>query len=84
MAKESKWRKGGKAFRAEGIAFAIPTIIVVFPLVGALLGYWAGQYFGHSWLLFVGLVLGLVAGFREVVRLIKELKAVQSESDKEK
>ncbi|HMX62792.1 MAG TPA: AtpZ/AtpI family protein [Candidatus Sumerlaeota bacterium] len=82
MAEESKLRKGGRAFRTEGIAFAIPTVMVVFPVGGAFLGNWAGRHFGHPWLLYVGLVLGLVAGVRETVRLVKELKAIQAASDK--
>ncbi|MCC6546008.1 AtpZ/AtpI family protein [Candidatus Sumerlaeota bacterium] len=58
--------------------------MVAFPVGGAFLGNWAGNRFGHPWMLYAGLVLGLVAGVRETVRLVKELKAIQSESDKKK
>lgn len=71
MDEDNKWRKRGEAFRMEGIAFAIPMVLVVFPVVGALLGRYLGQLWDMPWLLFVGLTLGLVAGIRECIRLVK-------------
>ncbi len=82
MAEEGKWGKRGKAFRAEGIAFAIPTVLVAFPVAGAFLGKWAGSYFELPWLLYAGLGLGVVAGIREVIRLVRELTRVQADDDK--
>lgn len=73
MDDDDKWRKRGEAFRVEGIAFAIPTVLVVFPVAGALVGKYAGQWLGAPWLLAVGLFLGLLAGIRECIRLVKLL-----------
>jgi F0F1-type ATP synthase assembly protein I len=77
MQDDDKWRKAGRAFRMEGIAFAIPTVLVVFPVVGALLGKLAGQWLGQPWLLALGLFLGLFAGIRECIRLVKLLNRSQ-------
>lgn len=73
MAEESKWRQRGKALRAEGLAFAIPTVLVAFPLIGALLGRWIGQRYGVTWPMYVGLIGGAVCGVRECIRLVKEI-----------
>jgi len=70
---ESKARKAGRAFRAEGIAIAIPMVMVTFPVGGALLGRWAGEHWGMPWLMGAGLILGLFMGIREAIRLVKQL-----------
>lgn len=77
MDENNKWRKRGEAFRFEGIAFAIPTVLVVFPVVGALLGRYLGRLWDMEWLLFVGLLLGLIAGIRECIRLVRLLNRSQ-------
>ncbi|MCC5877346.1 MAG: AtpZ/AtpI family protein [Candidatus Sumerlaeia bacterium] len=77
MDKDNKWRKRGEAFRMEGIAFAIPMVLVVFPVVGVLLGRFLGRLWDLPWLMFVGLVLGLVAGVRECIRLVRVMNRSQ-------
>lgn len=73
MDEDDKWRKRGEAFRVDGIAFAIPTVLVAFPVAGALAGKYLGQWLELPWLLALGLLLGLVAGIRECIRLVKLL-----------
>ncbi len=48
------------------IAFIFPAATVVGWLVGAALDHW----FHTSWLYIVGLVVGIVAGFVELIRLV--------------
>ncbi len=72
-----KWRERGKAFRAEGIAFAIPMVMLVYPIGAALLGKYAAKYTGLPWLFPVILVAGLIVGVRECIRLIKLLNRLQ-------
>lgn len=74
---EHRLRKAGKAFRVEGLAFAIPMVLLGFPLGGALLGKLAADYFEQPWLIAVGVLLGLVLGIRECIRLVKQLNRAQ-------
>ena len=77
MADKSRWRKAGEDVRSGGKALAIPTILLTFPVVGALGGKYAGDYFEKPWLLPAGLILGLVLAFWECVRVLRELNKVQ-------
>ncbi|CAN5218297.1 hypothetical protein BH09SUM1_BH09SUM1_08710 [soil metagenome] len=74
---EPRMKKAGKEFRTEGIALAIPMVLVSFPVVGAFLGKWLGAYFGRPWFLLVGLGIGMAMGIRECIRLIKLLNRIQ-------
>jgi F0F1-type ATP synthase assembly protein I len=52
--------------RSAGLLLAIPTLLIVSPMVGFLLGGWLDRRVGTSpWIAIVGLVLGFVAGGRE-------------------
>lgn len=52
--------------RYSHIAFIIPTAVVVGLFLGKLLDYWL-----HTrWLFLVGLIVGAIAGFADVIRTI--------------
>jgi F0F1-type ATP synthase assembly protein I len=70
---KSGWRKLGESFRSESIAFAIPMVLVSFPVSGALIGRFLGQWLETPSLTVIGLILGLVMAIREVSRLIRKL-----------
>ncbi len=54
------------------MAMRIGIQLVVATVVGVFLGYWLDEVFGSKpWLMIVGLLVGAVAGFRDVFRLLK-------------
>ena len=56
--------------RYSGIAFIIPASVVVGYLLGKLLDYWL-----HTrWLFLVGIILGSISGFVEMIRMITRQK----------
>lgn len=78
MDKESRARKAGKYVRTEGIALAIPMVLVAYPLGAAFLGKLLADWLGHQWIIVVAIILGLTAGIRECVRLVRLLNRSQS------
>ncbi len=57
--------------RYSQIAFIIPAAVVLGLLVGKLLDYWL-----HTrWLFLVGVILGCVSGFVEMIRMITRQKS---------
>lgn len=61
---------------------AIPTLLVVSPLIGFFLGKFADQRFKTTpWLSLVGLVMGFIAAGRETYFIIRRVQA-EEESDK--
>jgi F0F1-type ATP synthase assembly protein I len=61
--KESGWRQFG---RYSHMGFILPASIVVGLLIGAGLDHW----FKTTWITLVGLLVGCVAGFTELIRTI--------------
>ena len=62
----------GADLRAAGMLLAVPTLLIVSPLLGAFLGNLLDRRFGTShWLAGLGLVLGFVAAGRETYRIVK-------------
>jgi len=60
---------------------AIPSLLVVAPLVGFFLGKYADRWLKTTpWLTFVGLVLGFVSAGREIYVIIRRVQA-EEESD---
>ncbi|HNY27320.1 MAG TPA: AtpZ/AtpI family protein [Candidatus Sumerlaeota bacterium] len=56
------------------MAYLIPAMLAVGPLVGYVLGRWIGGFFDQSEAGgVVGLLVGLVSGIREVVRLVRRM-----------
>ena len=61
--------------RYSQIAFIIPAAVVVGLLVGKLLDYW----FHTHWLFLVGVIVGAIAGFVDLIRTILRDKDLKSE-----
>lgn len=61
------------SFRRIGIFVTIPFVLAVPPVLGWLLGRWLDRKLDTAPYLMYGLiVLGFVAGFRELYRIIKQ------------
>ena len=55
-----------EGLRSAGLLLAIPTILIVAPLVGFFIGNWLDRRFKTSpWLGIIGLILGFAAAGRE-------------------
>jgi F0F1-type ATP synthase assembly protein I len=69
---EPREKERYSALRVGGLLLAIPTLLIVSPLVGffggAALDRWLGT---RPWLSLVGLVLGFVAAGRETQRIYR-------------
>jgi ATP synthase protein I len=55
-------------YKASSIGFSLVFAI----LIGGFLGYLLAEYTGKSYWLYIGLVLGIIAGFRNVYLLGKQ------------
>jgi F0F1-type ATP synthase assembly protein I len=61
---------------------AIPTLLIVAPLVGGWIGSWLDRRLKSSpWLLILGLILGFVAAGRETFQIYRRYLAEQEEQD---
>ncbi len=59
--------------RQVGIYATVPFVLAVPPIIGWLIGSWLDGILGTSpFLRYILLVLGFVAGFREIYRLVKK------------
>ena len=71
---------GYRGLRSAGLLLAIPTLLIVSPLVGFFLGGWLDKRFHTSpWLLLAGLVLGFVAAGRETYQIYRRYLAEEEE-----
>ena len=67
MAPPQKKRPDHEAMRSAAMLLAIPTLLIISPLVGFFLGDLGDKRFNTSpWLSLAGLALGFVAAGREV------------------
>ncbi|MGC2112039.1 MAG: AtpZ/AtpI family protein [Candidatus Korobacteraceae bacterium] len=57
--------------RYSQIAFIIPAAIVVGLLIGKLFDYWLHTH----WIFIVGVILGAIAGFVDMIRMVTRYKA---------
>ncbi len=62
-----------KRARQIGAYITIPFVLAVPPVLGWFVGNWLDQKLGtEPYLMYLFLVLGFVAGFRELYRIIKK------------
>lgn len=55
-----------------GVFLTIPFVLAVPPILGFYLGQWIDEHSGTSPIfMYVMIILGIVAGFREVFRIIQ-------------
>jgi F0F1-type ATP synthase assembly protein I len=58
------------------LALTIPTLLLSGPIVGYLLGLGLQKWLGwHEWIVFVMVLMGLAAGIRETIIVIRKLSA---------
>jgi F0F1-type ATP synthase assembly protein I len=55
-------------------ASTIGLVLVISTLIGGLLGYWLYTVFNSSFLFILGLIVGIIAGFRQVYLLGQKYK----------
>lgn len=61
--------------RSVGLGVMIPSMLFACVLVGSGLGYWADLKFGtQPWLMLFGLIMGSVAGVREMMKILKKMQ----------
>jgi ATP synthase protein I len=76
-------RKSKRAYNALS-ASSVGLELGIAVIVGLLGGMWLDSHFGTTpWLMLVLLVLGLVAGFRNVLRAVARAEAAADAEDKE-
>jgi F0F1-type ATP synthase assembly protein I len=69
------------ALRSAGLLLAIPTLLIVSPLVGFFIGMAADRWLKTKLILsIVGMVLGFAAGGRETWRIIRRVQDEEQES----
>lgn len=60
-------------WKQVGVYLTIPFVLAVSPIVGWLIGSWLDRKLGMApYLMYAGVLLGFVAGFRELYRIIKQ------------
>ncbi len=63
----------GKFVRQIGIATTIPMVLAAGPLVGFWIGQWIDRRFGSEpWGVVIVALLGLAAGIKQVVHMIRQ------------
>jgi ATP synthase protein I len=71
---QNKSSEQGSTSRNLAYGIMIPTMFGACVVVGCLLGYWLDVKLGSSpWLTLLGLILGLAAGIREILRMLKRM-----------
>jgi F0F1-type ATP synthase assembly protein I len=72
-----------EGLRSAGLLLAIPTLLIVSPLVGFFIGNWLDRRFNTSpWLVIVGLILGFVAAGRETYRIYRRYLEAEEERNR--
>lgn len=71
-----------RGLRSAGLLLAIPTLLIVSPLVGVFLGNWLDKRFHTSpWLTLAGLVLGFAAAGRETYQIYRRYQAEEENGE---
>jgi ATP synthase protein I len=55
-------------------ASTIGLVLVISILIGGVVGYWLSKYFNSSIFFILGLIVGIIAGFRQVYLLGQKYK----------
>jgi F0F1-type ATP synthase assembly protein I len=72
MAPPQQPKPTGELVRSAGLLLAIPTLLIVSPMVGFFAGNWLDDRFRTGpWLGIAGLLLGFAAGARETARIYR-------------
>ncbi len=72
MAPRQDRRQDDSGLRSAATLVAIPSLLIVSPLVGFFVGNWGDKKLHTApWLALTGLVLGFAAGAREVWQIYK-------------
>ena len=80
MADEPGKRPSRAEFRTAGLLLAIPTLLIVSPLVGFFIGDWLdGRAGSGPWLGIAGLGVGFAAAGRETYRIYRRVQADEEE-----
>ena len=83
MAPEPERKSPYEGIRSAGLLLAIPTLLIVAPLVGFFLGSWLDRRFATApWLGIGGLALGFVAAGRETYLIYRRYEAEEKEQKK--
>lgn len=62
-----------KDVKLIGIFVTIPFVLAVPPVVGWLIGSFIDKHAGTApWIMYVLVILGVIAGFRETFRIVKK------------
>ena len=70
-----------EALRSAGLLLAIPTLLIVSPLVGFFIGMWVDRWVKTRWVFSViGMVLGFAAAGRETWRIMRRVQEEEKES----
>jgi F0F1-type ATP synthase assembly protein I len=69
------------SLRSAGLLLAIPTLLIVSPLVGFFIGMATDRWLKTKpWLSVVGMVLGFAAAGRETWRIVRRVQEEEEES----
>ncbi len=83
MAKSQRPEPRFDGLRSAGLLLAIPTLLIVAPLVGFFLGSWFDRRFKTTpWIGIVGLVLGFAAAGRETYLIYRRYLAEEEQNRK--
>jgi len=75
-------RSSFSGLRSAGMLLAIPTLLIVSPLLGGWIGSLLDRRFKSSpWLLILGLILGFVAAGRETYQIYRRYLASEEGED---
>ena len=83
MASKPDGRPSREGIRSAGLLLAIPTLLIVAPLVGFWIGDWLDRRFRTGpWLGLAGLVVGFAAAGRETYQIYRRYLADEEEQKK--
>jgi len=72
-----------EGLRTAGLLLAIPTLLIVSPLVGFFLGGWVdGRFKTSPWFTIIGLILGFVAAGRETYLIYRRYQAEEEKNER--